>query len=287
MTGVSIKVITDNNAVDGTMTHSEHGLSILVERKGKKVLFDTGQTPSVFLHNTRLLNIPHDFDAHVVSHGHYDHTGYLEGLVREHPCIPIFAHPAIFERKGVCENGRFRYIGIPGNIDFIRGNAELHLSREPVEVVSGIYTTGEIPRIESSLNPRFCIYKADGTGTVIDPLSDDQALVVRTEAGLVVVLGCCHAGVINTLEFVRKRWGTNIYAVMGGMHLRGADNRTLSRISDYLKEISPELIVPMHCTGENAFRFFRKEIGTRVRNAGAGLTLKIGTGVEDGETNKG
>jgi len=71
------------------------------------------------------------------------------------------------------------------------------------------------------------------------------------------------------------------------MHLRGADTRTLSRISDYLKEIAPDFIVPMHCTGENAFRFFRREFGEKVRQGGAGLTLKIGMEVEDGEANKG
>lgn len=146
---------------------------------------------------------------------------------------------------------------------------------EPTEVLPGVWATGEIPRkndFEIDRAPRY----RDPKGTTQDSLPDDQALAIETASGTVVVLGCAHAGVINTLDQVREFLSADrIHAVIGGMHLVSADSQRLEATIDGFRRLGVDLVIPMHCTGMEAASRFRAALGDGCRFAGAGDSFEF------------
>ena len=189
--------------------------------------------------------------------------------------IPVVAHPGAFSvRYSVEKDERRRYTGIPHVREELESlGAQFRLERGPTEVAEGVTTTGEVPRItlfEQMLGGRRVVL--DGEGWRRDEILDDQALVVSTEKGLVVVLGCAHAGVINTLECARRVTGEErVHAVIGGMHLLSAPQERVEQTVRALKDLGIERLGVSHCTGlgvaarlfhEFGESFFFNSVGT-------------------------
>ena len=224
-----ITVLADNTA-RGVDLLGEHGLAFWIEADGRRILFDTGQG-KVLRHNAERLEIPLDATEKVViSHGHFDHTGGLEDVLSAAGKIDLYLHPAALEAKyHRAKTPPHRSIGIAGfDEPALRGRTRsLTWTAEPTKLMEGVHVTGEIPRrndFEDTGGPFFL----DPSCTRPDPLPDDQALYVETPAGIVVVLGCAHAGVVNTLDDVAELTGGGpIHAVLGGMHLVRATARRL------------------------------------------------------------
>jgi 7,8-dihydropterin-6-yl-methyl-4-(beta-D-ribofuranosyl)aminobenzene 5'-phosphate synthase len=251
---------------------AEHGLSLLVTvfQNGQKhtVLFDTGYTKVGVLHNMEQLGLNiEEIEAIVLSHGHMDHTGSLYNILEKIPgTIPLVLHPGAFQypRYTRTPDGSKRLF--PQTLvkkDLEQKNVEIAESKSPITIADDmIMVTGEVERItQFEKGMPNALVERDGE-LVFDPFIDDQAIVVKlNDKGLVVVSGCAHAGIINTLMFAQKTTGEQkIHAVMGGFHLSGPFfEKFHDPTVEALKKIDPDVLMPMHCTGWKAIRRFQKE----------------------------
>ena len=234
---------------------AEHGLAFWIEAGLKHALFDTG-AGQVLTGNARSLGVRLEpVDAIVLSHGHYDHTGGLHHVLRTGGRTKVFAHPKAFQSKYAKNtNGTARSVGIPSLDDaaVCERADELVLADQPVEILPGLFVTGEIPRItdyEDTGGPFFL----DSQCQQPDPLVDDQAMFFDSAHGTVVLLGCAHSGVVNTLQYIRELTNNRpIHAVMGGMHLVTASQRRIERTIDALNQLDIARLGPAHCTGAAA-----------------------------------
>jgi 7,8-dihydropterin-6-yl-methyl-4-(beta-D-ribofuranosyl)aminobenzene 5'-phosphate synthase len=277
---VRIHCIVDNTVQRGSALWGEHGVSFAIETPAGWVLFDTGQSGEVLVHNAVQMGIHLDqFSALAFSHGHYDHTGGLErflGLAR--PAIPLYANLDLFQERFSIKEGQSRSIGVRLSPDLISQYFDLRLSPEPEEILLGVWTTGEITdrsEMEGRSPQHFIREKEDW---LPDPYKDDLSLVLETRDGLVVVCGCCHAGLLNTLAHVRGIFNRNILAIMGGMHLARATSETLAHVIAALKEdFRGEIpnLYPNHCTGERAFLALVQAFGDQVQPCPAGTSLNF------------
>lgn len=273
---IKITTLSENTAGPGGL--AEWGLSMLVEADGQKILFDTGGGIAA-VHNAELMKVDlATVDRMVLSHGHYDHTGGLLEVLRRAGRKEIIAHPDVWARKyGSLDNSPKRYVGIP----FVREALEVmgatfHLSRKPVRLSEHVMTTGEIPMVTDYeiVEKYLCVKEGDELRQ--DPLNDDLAMIIDTEYGLVVILGCAHHGIVNTLKQARKVAGKElIYAAIGGTHLVHASKERLRKTAAALKEMGVQYLGVSHCTGFNASAYLAREFGNRffLNNSGTRLTL--------------
>jgi len=231
----------------------EHGLAIWIESADGVVLYDTGQTADVLCNNLKRLNLPLDqLTAVVLSHAHYDHTGGLPALLQERPGLPVYAHPDLFRPRYSHLLMKHRFIGLGLVREELMRQADVHLSNEPVEILPGLWTTGEITTRDEALgtSSRLCIKGDDGSWQP-DPHRDDLSLVWRGKEGLTLICGCCHAGILNTLDHVQRVFNDRIVNIFGGIHLKDANNEERTRVVNVLREKYTDIRLYLnHCTGD-------------------------------------
>jgi 7,8-dihydropterin-6-yl-methyl-4-(beta-D-ribofuranosyl)aminobenzene 5'-phosphate synthase len=272
------------NVVRRPRLRAEHGLAFWVEANGHRVLFDTGQG-EVLRHNAFHLGIPlPSIETVAVSHGHFDHTGGLKDLLGLGSRIDLYLHPAALGEKYAKEKDPpHRSIGIPDfdESTLRRRVRNLIWTRTPRELVAGVHVTGEIPRrndFEDTGGP----FYLDESCTQPDPLLDDQALYVETSAGLVVILGCAHAGVVNTLDYVAELTGRqHIHAVLGGMHLVRATPERLEATVKALQRYGVRRVGTAHCTGAHATAHLWSELPDRCFECSVGSLFTVGAGISE------
>jgi 7,8-dihydropterin-6-yl-methyl-4-(beta-D-ribofuranosyl)aminobenzene 5'-phosphate synthase len=264
MMGLQITTLSENTAGLGNFL-GEWGLSILVETAETKILFDTGQSISAS-HNADILGIDlGKIDRIVLSHGHYDHTGGLRHILhRMRKEVEIIAHPDIWQVKYATREGEEeKYIGIPFHRQTLESlGARFKLSKKPVRITDNIITSGEIPMVTDYEEIEPYLVVKEGKRFKPDKLLDDQALFITTKRGLVVILGCAHRGIINTLYHARKLTGEKkIYMVVGGCHLMDASEERIYLTIAALKELGVQRIGVSHCTGLSAAAIMAREFG--------------------------
>jgi 7,8-dihydropterin-6-yl-methyl-4-(beta-D-ribofuranosyl)aminobenzene 5'-phosphate synthase len=267
----------DDKAADGLV--SEHGFSMWIEADDRRILFDTGQT-TASLDNAGKLGICIDRTDHIVlSHGHDDHTGALHEVVRRSPHARVHCHPAAVHPRYSKRDDQFVSIAMPtAGCRALRG-----ISPERLEWTTGCHTllpgvglTGPISRL-TDFEDSGSHYFLDRDGERIDRVEDDMALWVNTSKGLVVCVGCCHSGLANTLnQALRCSRTSQILAVIGGFHLLRATDGQLQLTVAALLELSPDRIVPCHCTGKRFVDALRLSFGDRMSPGQAGVTYSIG-----------
>jgi 7,8-dihydropterin-6-yl-methyl-4-(beta-D-ribofuranosyl)aminobenzene 5'-phosphate synthase len=272
-----ITCIVDNAVQPGSRLRGEHGLAFLIEIESGRVLFDTGQSGAVLLHNLDVLEIePKSIAALAISHAHYDHTGGLPALLGcTHPGLPLYANPDLFRERFSRRGDELKSIGMPLTQETLRAQTVLHLSAEPQQILPGIWTTGEIaPRPKPmGSSPRHMI--REGSNLIPDPYQDDMALVVELDSGLLLLCGCCHAGLLNTLSHVKRAFERPIVAIAGGTHLAGANSDHLQHAGQTLLEMAYlQRVYLNHCSGNAAFHSLLLALGSDiVRPCPAGTCL--------------
>jgi 7,8-dihydropterin-6-yl-methyl-4-(beta-D-ribofuranosyl)aminobenzene 5'-phosphate synthase len=275
---VRITTLSENTADKGNLL-AEWGLSILVETGKASVLLDTGNSISA-THNADVLGVDlSKIDKIVLSHGHYDHTGGLRQVLQKmRKDIEIIAHPDIWQAKYARPKDEpDKYIGIPFQRNELESlGATFNLTAEPVRIDDSIMTSGEVPMVTSFEQVDTDLFVKEDTGWQQDKLLDDQALIVNTESGLVVILGCAHRGIINTLYHARRLTGKEmIYAVIGGSHLINTSEERLWQTIGALRELEIQRLGLCHCTDLPAASVLAQEFGESFFFNKAGSVIDI------------
>jgi len=273
---VRITTLSENTANYGYL--AEWGLSILVEVDGARILMDTGLSFSA-VYNAQLIGIDLSaIDLIVLSHGHADHTGGLREVLKIKGEVEVIAHPDIWAAKHVQRNKEgVQYNGIP----FLREELEslgarFNLVREPIHITENVMTTGEIPMFSGYEEIENNLFVKEAGTLHPDPLADDLALIIDTDFGLVVILGCAHRGVVNTLRYAQKLTGKElVYAAIGGTHLFRASEERLEKTIADIREIGIQRLGVSHCTGFRASARLAQEFEDIffMNNAGTCVTL--------------
>lgn len=278
---MKLTVLVDNNTLIDRYFLGEPGLSFLIEDSGKRVLFDAGYS-GVFLENARRMELTlHDLDSVVLSHGHLDHAWGLSALMAhlaERACegLPISrpeftAHPHALDPKRVPDVPR---IGLTLSRDALSGFFDLRLTREPYMLTENLAFLGEIPRKFAFEPVSHRAERLTENGPVKDDLLDDTGLCARTKDGLLVITGCAHAGVCNTVEHAREVMGEErVSAVIGGFHLLDASKERLAAVAAYLGALKLQALYPCHCVDLVAKIALAQTCP--VGEAGSGLSLSF------------
>jgi 7,8-dihydropterin-6-yl-methyl-4-(beta-D-ribofuranosyl)aminobenzene 5'-phosphate synthase len=272
-----ITILCENSVARPFGLLGEHGFACYLETPQGDYLFDTGQGQTL-IPNARQLNKDLGaIKALLISHGHYDHTGGLPHLLEGCKGLDIYGHPGIFISRYWEIEGQRRYLGIPYKRNYLESmGARFHLSRELVEIGPGVYLTGEIPRqnvFEKGDSQQLAVAP---TGEIMrpDPVVDDLSMVVDSPKGLVLVLGCAHAGVINIIEYVSEKFGgKQIHAIVGGTHLGFAGDKQFEETLKVFDRFRIEKIGVSHCTGLPRAAQLNARLGERFFFANVGTVL--------------
>lgn len=274
---VRITTLSENTANYGYL--AEWGLSILVEVNETRILMDTGLSFSA-VHNAQLMGIDlSTIDCIVLSHGHADHTGGLRDVLKIRREVEVIAHPDIWVPKYVRRDGepREQYNGMPFSREELESRgARFNLAREPVHITENVMTTGEIPMFSGYEEIENNLFVKEAGTLYPDPLADDLALIIDTDFGLVVILGCAHRGVVNTLRYAQNLTGKElVYAAIGGTHLFRASEERLEKTIADIREIGIQRLGVSHCTGFRASARLAQEFEDIffMNNAGTCVTL--------------
>jgi 7,8-dihydropterin-6-yl-methyl-4-(beta-D-ribofuranosyl)aminobenzene 5'-phosphate synthase len=275
---IQITTLSENTAAMGDFL-GEWGLSILIETDGIKILLDTGTSISA-VHNAETLSIDlSKIDKIVLSHGHYDHTGGLREMLRRMKKeIEIIAHPDIWQAKYSRREGKpDRYIGIPFQREELESSgARFRLTKEPVKITENIWTSGEVPMVTEYESIDSGLFIKHDSDFQPDPVMDDQAIILKTGLGLVIILGCAHRGMINTISRAREITGINeVQAVIGGSHLIGASEERLYQSIAAIRELGVQKLGLCHCTDLPVISVLAQEFGENFIFNKAGTRLEF------------
>ena len=250
-----ISILAEDSIAFDTPYVGRFGLSMLLELRAeacqKHILFDTNSAAAPILHNIKIMEKSlEQVDTIFLSHCHYDHSDGLAGILDtlDRP-IPVIAHQEIFRPCFEINPDGIRHIGIVGQsrYELEQKGAIFTLSNVPINLMTGATTSGEIERI-TSFEVLEDLYTTIDGRVVQDHEKDDGAVILNFEQGLVVVTGCCHSGIVNTMKQAQKITGVdNIYAVIGGLHFQDASEEKVAKSVEALKEV--EWVFAGHCTG--------------------------------------
>ncbi len=254
---------------------AEHGLSCLIKvYAGSEeywVLMDTGMSSKCFFHNINVLNVDlNKIESVILSHGHFDHIGGLSEFFNQvSRDVPLVLHPEAFLERRL-NNPSVGPVNVPilNEKDLKNAGAKIIKSEGPLTLASDlILLTGEVERT-TTFEKGFPWAEAKINGVwKLDPFKDDQGIVIKLkDKGLVVISGCAHAGIINTVNYSKKITKTDkVHAVLGGFHLTGPlFEPIIPPTIEEMKKIDPNYLIPMHCTGWDAINQFKEEMPNNV-----------------------
>ncbi len=267
---------------------AEHGFSALIELKdaGTTILWDAGISSTALMENVERMEIDlTSVDKIALSHGHHDHYAAMTDVFQQiagHPGsrewgqdvtatevekwmkskrVPFIVHPAVFRERWGIDDEKGKKYGphtVP-RAEWEAAGADIIPSEGPYQLGPGCWTTGAVPRrsFEKAGTPPHIAYR-EGDEFTRDYLDDDQSIVINLkDKGLVIVTGCAHSGIVNTVNYAKEISGVDqVWAILGGFHLGRAKDDEIQRTVDEIKKTKPTLIAPSHCTGFKAIREF-------------------------------
>lgn len=262
---IKATVVSDNCVYHLPGAVAEHGLSIFLETDRGNYLLDTGQGKAV-VNNALVLGLDlTTIKGVILSHHHWDHTGGLGPVLDLRGAVDVYAHPDLFKESYSVSENSVRYIGVPYPRPLLEAKgARFKFSDQFQQIEPGIWLTGEVPRrTDYEVGDKKQMLKS-ADGYVRDDIRDDQSVVVETEKGLFIILGCCHSGIINTLSYIREKMGRRpIYAVIGGTHLGPVSDDQRNKSIEALKAFDIERLGVSHCTGQKTATLLASEFGAR------------------------
>lgn len=262
---MKLHVLVDNNTIIDRYFLGEPGVSYYIETDNKKIIFDFGYS-DIFKKNARKMNIDlTQINTVVLSHGHNDHTGgikYFLDIMKKNNMeeVKLLAHPQVFDKK--IADGED--VGSPYTEKDLKKIFSLSLSKEPQWITAKMVFLGEIPRITDFENKEPIGVFYDETCQVPDFVSDDSAIVYKSERGLVIITGCSHAGICNIIAYAKKICSDNrVCSIIGGMHLLDTKKEILQKAVDFMEKCNIKEIYPCHCTDLNAKITMAKKLPVR------------------------
>lgn len=274
--GIKITCLVDNRAAEGLL--SEHGFSLWIETEKERILFDTGMGDAL-LHNADRLGIDLGLtDVLILSHGHCDHTSGVEQVLKKSQNAVVYCHPGVMRPRYVVRDGSARPVQMPQKsmaaIDGLHSN-NIHWVSKSGLINEKIGVACPIKR-ETSYEDTGGPFYLDPQGLREDAIDDDLALWIKTEKGIVVFVGCCHAGLINTLNQISLlNPESKILSVMGGFHLLNAGKQRLDMTISALQSFSPILLFPCHCIGNRATEVLKEAFGDQIIPGYAGARYEF------------
>lgn len=277
---VKATVLCENYVMSNVGAIAEHGWAVYLETDNGNFLFDTGQGKG-------LLNNAAKFDADLscikgicISHHHIDHTGgILDAVKAVQGPVTVHAHPDFFKQESyITRKGKRFRIGVPFDRELLESNgAAFDLDTSWKQIVPGMYLTGEVPRKTSFEEVEQVIQTKNEQGEFIpDPVIDDMSLVMETQKGLFIVLGCAHAGIINIINYaIEKTGNSHIHAVIGGTHLWPVSEEQREKSIEALKGYDMDRIGVSHCTGLIPAMRLYQEFGERFFFCNVGDVVEI------------
>ena len=233
----TIAVVHDNNPYSEGFSIA-WGFSAFLATGQKNILFDTGPDPASLLGNMQRLGLdPHIVDLVFLSHIHPDHSGGLEGLLRNHPRVTVCVPKSLPDK--------FKQ-------NILQYGTKLIEAEKPIEICANVYSSGQL-----------------------GGLLKEQALIMRTARGLVVIIGCAHPGLAAIVTVVQKLFNERIFLLMGGFHLEWASSRKVEKIASLLEKLQLQYIGACHCSGEKARSLFQRRFGSNYIVIGAGKIITL------------
>lgn len=274
-----LDIVCENTVGRPISACGEHGFACLLRSDARTWLFDTGSGETL-LTNLEALGLDASrIDAVILSHGHYDHCGGLLPLLKEIGPRPVYSHSQIFSERFWQGQHEERDISLPyTRRELESAGASFNSLDSLTEITPGLYFSGAIPRLDQSEkgDPHLVTRGRNGEGWLTDEFADDAALAVATVKGLVILLGCAHSGLVNTVEhFRRELGGPRIHAIIGGTHLGPASDEQFSATVDYLKHLDFDRLGVSHCTGQVRSAQLYAQFPNKVFFANVGSSLRI------------
>ncbi len=271
----TITILVENYAYKTPF--AEWGFSAHIKYNNKFFLFDVGHSGDCVLNNAKFLKIDlKKLDGIILSHGHYDHTNGLKKVLDFSETTNIYGHPNIFDDRYSLKNGNLQYTGM--NLtkqELLDKNITLHLETGLTKISDNIYMSGEIAPFNEieTISPHFKVKKE--SLTVDDTFPDDNALIIDTPKGLIIISGCAHRGIVNIANHIKNQFKKNIFAIIGGTHLYDVSDEHFKYVLDYFKKEDIQLLAPGHCTGIEKIFKLKDALPDRVQPAFCGEVFKF------------
>ncbi|MGE5544048.1 MAG: MBL fold metallo-hydrolase [Bacillota bacterium] len=268
---VDVTVLIENSAsIPGLV--GEYGLGMLVRVDGRGILFDTGMADGL-VRNLKTMQIPSEsIDLIAISHGHFDHTGGLLSALDYLGSRDVYVHGKAPLPKYVLAGDKMTFIGMPHPGELEKRGACLVYNDGPVELLPGVFLSGSIPRTNDFEDTGGNFWVECAGRKEPDNFADDQALFIKHPEGLIIISGCAHAGMINTIEYAATVTGIDkVKAWIGGTHLINASGERMEKTIDCLRAYDIDTIIVTHCTGFLAAAQIYSELGTRVGKGESGM----------------
>ena len=277
----TITVLCENSVLNPLPFIGEHGFSVLIEND-ETTLFDTGQGLGI-IHNMAVLGKKiENIQRIIISHGHYDHTsGLLQVLKNRNINTPVYIHPEAFRDKRAMLPfpGTDQSISIgmrASRQEYEQAGASFHEIRGCNRISQNILSLSEVKHPEGWTTWDTRLVVRDGEIMKPDPFNDDMSLLVETDSGPVVILGCAHAGIVEILEQLSRETGhKEFHAIIGGTHLESAPADYVQKTIEMIHRFNVRVVAVSHCTGFRIACLFSREFGGSFVNASVGKVFNF------------